>query len=42
MRETGKSNFSEACINRVKNHFDKEKQYQDYFDLYNRLINNRN
>ncbi len=42
MRETGKSYFSEACINRVKNHFDKEKQYQDYFDLYNRLINNRN
>lgn len=40
IKNKGKLFYSSNCRERVINHFDKEKLYQVYFDLYNRVLNN--
>lgn len=38
IQKNGKLYYTQACRNRAEMHFDKNQKYQDYIDLYNRLL----
>ena len=38
----GKEHYSKACRQRVEEHFDKNKCFQKYIDLYNEILENKN
>ena len=38
IKNIGKSAFSKACRERVLTYFDKDKQFNKYIELYERLI----
>lgn len=38
IQRLGKTHFTDACIKRAKEHFDKNQKYQEYLSLYNRLL----
>ena len=39
IEENGKSYYSEACRKRAEEHFDKDKCFDKYIELYDSLIN---
>ena len=40
IQKLGKKYYSDACIIRAKEHFDKNQKYQEYLTLYSRLLDN--
>ena len=38
----GKQHYSQACRKRAEEHFDKNKCFQQYIDLYNEILANKN
>ena len=38
--EKGKSSYSNACRQRALRYYDKNENYKQYINLYNKLINN--
>lgn len=39
--QKGKESYSAACRKRAEEHFDKNKSYQQYIELYNKILNNK-
>ena len=39
VKKKGKSSYSDFCRNRALVHFKREDRYQEYFELYKRLLN---
>lgn len=40
IKKKGKNSFSEKCVKWVKQEFDKDKNYQEYIELYNKIMSN--
>jgi putative colanic acid biosynthesis glycosyltransferase len=38
VKANGKGNYSENCIKRIKDRFNKDDKYQEYLDLYDQLL----
>lgn len=42
VKEMGKEHFSDACRRRVEQNYNKEDRFQDYINLYEELLNEKN